>query len=872
MHNGEPERSAPGERDSELLRAMASRIDQQDPGAFNNLGVLYFSKGLHAEAVAAFLRALELDPRMRTAARNLEVAAATPGACDAQLTAVDGRLADHPHELSARRDRARLLRLIGRHADATHQLDALIAEDPNDGASLFERGLVEQHAGDLRRAQRWFERAVHARAEAPVARLHLAEVLYQRGQNEQALEALDAALRLDETIADAHLLRSFILGDMGREEAATAAARNASTLNPSLQQLHPHLSLDSGPDARIAVAVNAAAAGSPTALVRFGLGLAFRQRGYFTEARREFQRALVEGEDARLARHAIAELDLIAGDSSAARHAYESLLRDQPDQARYWNELGVALHQSGNVEGAADAYRTALIRDPGYALAHNNLGVALYDRGDRVAARECLQRACDIDPSLVRSRLNDALWMQQQQEPLAALAMLRELVARRPNDADAWYALGSACQTLQWRDEARGAFARAIEGRPSHAEARYGLATMLGEMGDADGALRETELALGLASIRTEARMSVGIDVQRECPDACGALALLSVSRGDPLLGVALASDDVAALLPEFGPSGHVSRHDPVLDAARACSDADAFATRGIMGEALDRYTQARVLLEPGHATPDGSSYAAWRQAAIGEARSQCLLGRARDALPLLKILGSHDGKAVEVLALFARSAAAAAQPDAARKAILRILRIEPSSAALMHFVGDTAINLGDDGLALACYRRALALDPSRPSPRVAIARLLRGRGDLLAARLELAAALSSAPAWRDAILELAQVSRDADRPLEVMALLTRHLAKSPTDLEALILLAESLIRLERDTDARVAVTRVLRHDPMSRHAMWLEGVLFSRQSRMRDALERWRLVVDGQSDDDLASQARRAIADAEVPLLRLVS
>ena len=58
-------------RDVELLRALIERVDQQDPGAFNNLGVLYHSRGLHAEAVDAFLRALAIDPRMRTAARDM---------------------------------------------------------------------------------------------------------------------------------------------------------------------------------------------------------------------------------------------------------------------------------------------------------------------------------------------------------------------------------------------------------------------------------------------------------------------------------------------------------------------------------------------------------------------------------------------------------------------------------------------------------------------------------------------------------------------------------------------------------------------------------------------------------------------------------
>jgi len=199
MIGAEPTRgtTAGAGRDADLLRAMVHRIDQRDPGAFNNLGVLYYSKGLYAEAVDAFLRALELDARMRTAARNLEVAAARPGACDARLTALSERLGSHPNDVSARRERARLLRLIGRHAEATSQLDELIEQDPDDGLSMFERGLVEQRAGDLRRAQRWYERAVNASASDPLARLHLAELLYQRGQNEQALVTLDAALKID---------------------------------------------------------------------------------------------------------------------------------------------------------------------------------------------------------------------------------------------------------------------------------------------------------------------------------------------------------------------------------------------------------------------------------------------------------------------------------------------------------------------------------------------------------------------------------------------------------------------------------------------------------------------------------------------------
>lgn len=878
MRDTEPPRHAPDGRDVGLLRAMADRIDQQDPGAFNNLGVLYFSKGLFAESVDAFLRALSLDARMRVAARNLEVAAARPGACDARLAVIDRQLAENPDDTSALRERARLLRLIGRQVEATQQLDALIAEDPDDGAALFERGLVEQRAGDLRRAQRWFERAINASPNDPVAQLHLAEVLYQRGQNEQALESLDTVLALDEKIADAHLLRGFVLGDMGRHEAAVASSRRALSLNPDLQALQPHLSIQADPDDLVSEATQSAAGESAEGgLARYSLGLAFRQRGYFDEARREFERALAQGEEARLSRHAIAELDLIAGESSNARHAYELLLGEQPDHSRYWNEHGVALHQQGELSSAADSYRNALRFDPRYALAYNNLGVALDDIGEIEGARDALLRASDLDPSLVRPRLNLATWHVRHGAPREALSLLRELVAFHPEDADAWHALGVLCRDMQWLDEARGALARAVTERPEHAEARYALGQVLGALGDAEGALRETQQALSLSPIRRDARLTVMIDLQRECPEACGSLELLTVRHGVPLAGVALSDAEVATLLPESlslnTPAAEIagSAHTPIQD---LLDEADVFAARGLHGESLERYSRGRTLVSDEEVTPEHAQYAIWRRAAIGEARARCLLGHGDAALVLLKTLGSHDGRNVEVLALFARSALAAGQGDAARTAIIRTLRLEPDSAALMHFLGDVARDLKDDGLALGCYRRALALDPMRPSPRVAIARMLRARGDVLAARLELVAALSVVSDLRDAVLELAQVHRDADRPLDALAVLTRHLANTPTDLEALVLLGEALMRLDKDDDARVAISRVLRHDANYAPALWLEGQLLARQSRMRDALERWRRVAEHDADRALAEKARDAVAQAHAPAstLRLVS
>ncbi|MEO7361000.1 MAG: tetratricopeptide repeat protein [Gemmatimonadaceae bacterium] len=844
-------------RDAEVLRAWVERIDQADPHAFNNLGVLYHSKGMHTEAVDAFLRAIALEPRMQTAVRNLEVAAAVDGACDAHLSALAERIACDAEDRDAARAQARLLRLIGRHAEAVQKLDALIAENPDDAPALRERGLLEQRNGDLRRAQRWFERASNADEVDTLSRLHLAEVLYQRGQNEQALSALDDLLLLDDELADAHLLRGFVLGDMGRHEAGMQAARRASALNPSLTTAQANLSLEKTPasgsypaivpgaTALLARATSTLGLGGvpvmgvvPTGeLARYSLGLAFRQRGYFAEARREFERALTQNEDERFVRHAIAELDLIAGNHIGAAQGYEALFAKYGESARWRNEHGVAMHQHGAVALAAESYRRALRCDPRYALAYANLGVALADMGEGAAAREALQQAASIDPTFVRARLNLARLHAQQRDPLASLSLLRELSTFHSSHADVWHEMGLVLVTLHRPDDARRAFIAALENRGDHAEARYALGRVLHELGDAEGASRETLHAQRLSSIRAPSRLTVGIELQQECPDAVGTLDLLALHKqgspadatlqaepSEPLLPAENAATDQAPLpLDVFGgASGSVSVQ--VL-----FGEADGFAARSMHGEALECYRRARQICDR------GDSRFEWRRAALGEARCQCLLGRGGEALDLLdKLLfasGTSDEADAEVLALLAAAHTAEwkkgkVEPRNARAAIARFLRLEPRSAALLHFVGDVATDLQENDLALVLFRRALAVDPMRPTPRVAIARLLRQRDNVLAARLELVAALAVAPQLRDALLELARLHCGTGRAVDALPILVGHLNRVPADTDALALLAKALLSVGRENDARLAVTRALRLDPSHAEALELEGTL----------------------------------------------
>jgi Flp pilus assembly protein TadD len=181
---------------------------------------------------------------------------------------------------------------------------------------------------------------------------------------------------------------------------------------------------------------------------------------------------------------------------------------------------------------------------------------------------------------------------------------------------------------------------------------------------------------------------------------------------------------------------------------------------------------------------------------------------------------------------------------------------------------------MAETDLALALYRRALALDPTRPSPRVAIARLLHARGDDLAARLELVAALATAPDFREARLALAVVHRDAGRPDDAIRVLASHLTSEPADVESIVLLADALRAAGRDQLARSAVQRARRFEPDHPMALWLDGLLLEDQGRLRDARARWGRLIATAPSTSAATRARDALAkmdhalasDGEVP------
>jgi chemotaxis protein CheC len=188
-------RSPPRERDRDVLRSFAKRIDPSDAGAHNNLGVLYYNKGLLGEAVAAFSRALELDAKMQVAQRNIEIAYFNTGYYDRRVSEL--RIGCACRTTIAKRAGSWSVRTRCSARWTTPSRNSVsCCASIRRRRRIVQLGLAEKGAAISRTAQRWFARALALDPNSAVIQFYVGEVLYNRGLNDEALHALKRSIDL----------------------------------------------------------------------------------------------------------------------------------------------------------------------------------------------------------------------------------------------------------------------------------------------------------------------------------------------------------------------------------------------------------------------------------------------------------------------------------------------------------------------------------------------------------------------------------------------------------------------------------------------------------------------------------------------------
>jgi predicted O-linked N-acetylglucosamine transferase (SPINDLY family)/predicted TPR repeat methyltransferase len=386
-----------------------------------------------------------------------------------------------------------------------------------------------------------------------------------------------------------------------------------------------------------------------------------------------------------------------------AMASYDRAIVLKPGFVGAWINRGIALRALHRPEEALASYDRAVALDSGYAEAFNNRGTALHDlkrydeavasydaalsvkpdcadvwsnRGDALAALEQFDgalashdRALAIDPGLAaawRGRANALFGSRRYDE---AVATYDRALAVAPDHADGWRNRGEALFALERFDAALASYDRALAIDPASAAGWLGRAKALFAARRHDEAVTSYDRALAVAPDRAEVWCNRGE-------------ALFALERFDG----ALASYD-RALAIDPNPAARFGRANALFasrryDQAVASYDeglsaepdrADGWCNRGEALFALERFDEALASHE--------------RALTINPALPAAWLGRAN------------------VLIRTARLGDAFAACDSA-------VAIAPGSPRALTLLGQCHAGRGDAEQAVACYDRALAIEP----------------------------------------------------------------------------------------------------------------------------------------------------------------
>lgn len=357
---------------------------------------------------------------------------------------------------------------------------------------LFNQAVSLHRQGRLEDAGRLYLQILEQSSPADSeVRYLLAFLRYQQGRISEALQAVEASLSRNPTVAKALLLHGILLHAVGKPGEALAQLTAAAARDPG------------------------------NAEIWYSRGVMLGQGARHEEALESFDKALAIRPTAECWNNRGAALQSLKRWPEALQ-SFDAALALRPDQA-IWTNRARVLQEMGRFDEAVTACDRALSLTPNSVLAWNERGNALLRSKRLSESLASYDRALALQPDHVPAIIQRAIALQslyRQDEALAggqaagrlrdAEAGFRQAIALNPNLAEAHTHLGNVLREQGKLEDAEISYRRAIALRPDEARAHVGLGNILNDRGDPKGAIDCYRLALGLNNTIAEAHNNCG--------------------------------------------------------------------------------------------------------------------------------------------------------------------------------------------------------------------------------------------------------------------------------------------------------------------------------------------------------------------------
>jgi cellulose synthase operon protein C len=657
----------PSPRDREILRTLAGRVAPDDAGGRNNLGVLYYNKGMLEEAVEQFEVALGVDPALEVARRNLEIARRKTGSRE-RPKALEDRFLSHYHRAVAHRQQ-------GRYEEALRELDRALAHREAEVVVQQARAEMLLVLGRSAEAATLYRKLLKGEPESPKLWNELGVCRHRRGDLPGAEAAYLRALEVDERYALAANNLGVVAIHAGERRLGTKYLRRALERTPELSE------------------------------TLCNLGLMALQEGRFKDAIAAYRKAIAAHPEGGPGWIGLGAVLIENGHQRQARNALTRGIEYDPNNAEARYRLAFVLTKLGDMEGALRETRRALELDPYFTSPHFRLTIELqFEYGevvapelDTVAALRVEQRVTGFAPD---------------QAELGAIALLLQSGPPAAEEVDLSYAQARAYL-------AKGLYSRALTevgrvvragGDPVEAallggdlyrlqglegESLERFDTALARLEGTDWSERHVAAWLGRAGSllglgQAEAASEAAYIVERMDPRNTEALRLAGeayLARGEPEAAIGRFTR-LLELIPDEPPAllrlGRAARAAGRLQEAREALeravdlDPDLVAARLELGSLA--FSQQRLEEAAAHAREALAVLPGYADAALLLAEAERRAGRLDDAIAAIADLLVEDAYHLSALERLASVLEEAGRVEDAARAYDRLARLDPGS------------------------------------------------------------------------------------------------------------------------------------------------------------------------------------------------
>jgi tetratricopeptide (TPR) repeat protein/tRNA A-37 threonylcarbamoyl transferase component Bud32 len=390
-----------------------------------NKGVSLKNLGRHEEAIHCYDRALEIDPRYRTAWCNKGSALDDLGRHEEAIHCYDRALEIDPRYRTAWCNKGNALDDLGRHEEAIHCYDRALEIDQRFATAWSNKGVSLDALGRYEEAIPCYDRALEIDPRYTYAWFNKGNGLRILNRHEEAVCCFDRALGIDPRFAGAWCNKGVSLKRLRRYEEAIHCYDRALEIDPR------------------------------DVIAWCDKGYCLRDLGRYEDAIRCFDRALEIGprDDFVWYNKGLCLNGL--GRHEEAVHCYDRALEIDPRDVRGWSGKGDSLGRLGRNEEAIRSYDRALEIDPRYTYAWFGKGHSLCRVDRREEAVRCYDRALEIDAR------HSLFWYNFKGKPLnrpgqyeKAISCYDRALEVDPRRALAWYSRALAEELLGRKQDA----------------------------------------------------------------------------------------------------------------------------------------------------------------------------------------------------------------------------------------------------------------------------------------------------------------------------------------------------------------------------------------------------------------------------------